>query len=123
MLLSNRGTWGQSCGRRGGHALLPRLRRSWPSCPGRGPIARVTVASWDLVRSALAALSWSSVLAGSKALVRWLSVHTGVPALLVAAVLLCVGYRLLKRSARFALEVAAVALALVAASELGWIRW
>ena len=83
----------------------------------------MTVASWDLVRSALAALSWSSVLAGSKALVRWLSVHTGVPALLVAAVLLCVGYRLLKRSARFAVEVAAVALALVVASKLGWIRW
>ena len=77
----------------------------------------------DLVRSLLAAWSWSSALAGGKSVIRYLAVHTGVPALLVAAVLVCVGYRLLKRSARFAVEVAAVALALVAASELGWIRW
>ena len=55
--------------------------------------------------------------------VRWLAHHTGLPALLVAAVLVAVGYRLLKRSARFAMEVAAVALALLAATELGWLRW
>ncbi len=67
--------------------------------------------------------SWQGALAGSKAVVRWLSLHTGVPALLVAAILVAVGYRVLKRTARFAVEVAAVALALVAASELGWLRW
>jgi hypothetical protein len=95
----------------------------------------VRVGSWDLVRSVLAFLAsllagwrpagsaWSSATSGAKELVGYLSVHTGVPALVVAAVLLCVGYRVLKRTARFAVEVAAVALALAAASELGWIRW
>ena len=65
--------------------------------------------------------TWSGALSTGKAAVRWLSLHTGIPALLVAAIL--VGYRVLKRSARFFLEVAAVTLALLAASELGWLRW
>ena len=81
----------------------------------------------DVVRSILAFVSkipaLSVGLAGCKLAVRWLSVHTGVPALLVAAVLIAVGYRLLKRTARFALEVVAVTLALAVASELGWLRW
>lgn len=58
-----------------------------------------------------------------RAAVAWLSAHTGVPALVVAAVLVVVGYRVLKRSARFAVEVALVTALLFAASELGWIRW
>jgi hypothetical protein len=77
----------------------------------------------DLVRSLLATWSWSGAQAGARTVVRYLSQHTGLPALLIAAVLVAVGYRLLKKSARFAVEVAAVALVLVAASELGWIRW
>lgn len=64
---------------------------------------------------------WSG--AGSRALVHWLALHTGVPALLVAAVLLVVGYRVLRRSARFLVEVALVAALLVAAAELGFLRW
>ena len=67
--------------------------------------------------------SWSGALAACKAAIGWLSVHTGVPALLVAAILIAVGYRILKRSARFAVEVAAVTLALALASQLGWLRW
>lgn len=98
------------------------------------------VGSLDNVRTILALLStlpagsscggptswWGSrpeMFAGCKMAVRWLSLHTGVPAVLVAAVLIAIGYRVLKRSARFAFEVAAVTLALVAASELGWLRW
>lgn len=84
----------------------------------------------DVVQSILAFLStraphgWSStVVDGGRAALRYLSAHTGVPALLVAAVLVCVGYRVLKRSLRFALEVAAVALALGAATQLGWLTW
>ena len=84
----------------------------------------------DVVRSILAFLastaassSWSGALAGCKAAIRWLSLHSGVPALLVAAVVIAVGYRLLKRSARFFVEVAAVTLALALASHLGWLRW
>ena len=55
--------------------------------------------------------------------VGWLSLHTGLPALLVAAILVVVGYRILKKSARFAVEVALVAALLVAATHAGWIRW
>jgi len=55
--------------------------------------------------------------------VRWLSLHTGVPALVVGAVLVVVGYRILKKSARFAVEIALVAALLVAATGAGWIQW
>lgn len=63
------------------------------------------------------------VVAAWKTGVRYLSQHSGVPALLVAAVLLVVGFRLLKKSARFFAEVAVVTAALFAATQLGWIRW
>ena len=66
---------------------------------------------------------WGSDPATWKAAVRLLSQHSGIPALLVAAVLVVVGYRLLKRSARFFAEVALVTAALFAATQLGWIRW
>jgi len=61
--------------------------------------------------------------AWAKLAVRWLSLHTGLPALIVAAVLVALGYRILKKTARFALEVALVAVGLLAATEAGWIRW
>ena len=41
----------------------------------------------------------------------------------LAAVLLVVGYRLLKRTARFALHVDMVLALLACAELLGWIRW
>ena len=53
---------------------------------------------------------------GVRFAVRWLSLHTGLPALIVAAILVVVGYRILKKSARFAVEVALVAALLVAAT-------
>ncbi|MDB4934462.1 MAG: hypothetical protein JWP87_1434 [Labilithrix sp.] len=71
----------------------------------------------------LAALPWSSLVHGAKHAVRWLSLHTGLPALVVAAVLVVVGYRILKKSARFAVEVALVAALLVAATSAGWIHF
>ena len=55
--------------------------------------------------------------------VAWISTHTGVPTLVVAAVLLVVGYRLLQRSFRFFVEVAVVLAALVAASHFGLLRF
>lgn len=67
--------------------------------------------------------TWQSVAAAARSVVRFLSVHSGLPALLVAGVLVAIGYRVLKRSARFVVEVILVTLALAVASELGWIRW
>lgn len=76
----------------------------------------------ELIR--LLSTVWLPVgLVGAKAAVRWVSQHTGVPALIVAATLVVGGYRVLRRSMRFAIEVAVVAAALLAASHLGWIRW
>ncbi|HQY65038.1 MAG: hypothetical protein IPQ09_04550 [Myxococcales bacterium] len=53
----------------------------------------------------------------------WAEEHTGVPAIVVAAALLVAGYKLLKRTARFALEVALVVGLLGLASALGWVRF
>lgn len=68
-------------------------------------------------------LPFQAIAGASKLAVRWLSQHTGLPALVVAAALVVIGYRLLKRSFRFAVEVAVVGLVLAAANELGWLRW
>jgi hypothetical protein len=68
-------------------------------------------------------LPWSTVANAARFAVRWLSVHTGVPALVVAAVLVVIGYKIIKKSARFAVEVALVAVLLVMATSAGWIRW
>ena len=71
----------------------------------------------------LTAIPWKTMEHAVRFAVRWLSLHTGLPALLVAAILVVVGYRILKKSARFAVEVALVAGLLVAATSAGWIRW
>ena len=78
-----------------------------------------------LAGGSLAWLSWNakSLEVGGRAALRWLAAHTGLPALVVAAVALVVGYRILKKTARFALEVALVTAGLVAATHAGWIRW
>ncbi len=55
--------------------------------------------------------------------VRYLSTHTGVPALVVGAVLVVVGWRILKKGARLAVEVALVCGVLLVLTELGLIRW
>ena len=68
-------------------------------------------------------MPWSTISLFGRHAVRWLSLHTGLPALVVAAVLVVVGYRILKKSARFAVEVALVAALLVAATSAGWIHW
>lgn len=67
--------------------------------------------------------SWAAAGKHLRSVLAWLSAHTGLPALLVAAIVVVVGYRVLRRTARFALEVAVVAAALLAASHFGWIRW
>jgi len=73
---------------------------------------------------AVGALPWPDrAVHGLRIAVRYVSLHTGLPALVVAAILVVIGYRLLKKSARLLIEVALISLALFAAAELGWIRW
>ncbi len=55
--------------------------------------------------------------------IRWCSAHTGLPAVLVAAVGLVVGVRLARRWAHFALEVAVAVGVLFFAARLGWVKW
>lgn len=83
----------------------------------------VTMGPWESASVFLATWRWRSVFAGVKLVVRYVSAHTGLPMLLVAAVSVVLGYRILRRSARFFLEVAVVAFLLMAALELGWLRW
>jgi hypothetical protein len=71
----------------------------------------------------LSAFPWKSMENAVRFAVRWVSLHTGAPALVVAALLVVVGYRILKKSARFLLEVALVVVLLVAATHAGWLRW
>ena len=66
---------------------------------------------------------WGSDPATWRSLVRLLSQHSGVPALVVAALLLVVGWRLRKKTARLFAEGAVVTAALFAAPQLGGIRW
>lgn len=61
--------------------------------------------------------------AWSRAAVRFLSQYSGLPAILVAALLLVVGWRLLRKTLRFFVELAIVTALLFAATRLGWIGW
>ncbi|MCA9589162.1 MAG: hypothetical protein KC657_27820 [Myxococcales bacterium] len=71
---------------------------------------------WELARGGLA---WSF----AKRFWMYAAEHTAVPSVVLAAVALVVGWRLLKRVSRFIVEVALVAALLAAATEAGWIRW
>jgi hypothetical protein len=54
---------------------------------------------------------------------RWVSHHTGLPVVLVAAIAVVVSWRLFKRTARFAVQVLLTLIALLVATHLGLIRW
>ena len=68
-------------------------------------------------------MPWATLATAGRFAIRWLSLHTGLPALIIGAILVVVGYRILKKTARFAVEVALVAALLVAATSAGWIQW
>jgi hypothetical protein len=88
--------------------------RSWPKWER---VATIAPLLW------LSAIPWKSMENALRLAVRWVSLHTGVPAIVVAALLLVVGYRVLKKSARFMVEVALVVALLIAATHAGWLRW
>lgn len=94
-----------------------------PEAGPLGKLARRRRWADDRTVPDVSAIPWRSVETTLRLAIRWLSLHTGLPALVVAAVLLVLGFRLVKRSARFTLEVVLVAALLVAATSAGWIRW
>ena len=66
---------------------------------------------------------FGTAVRSAKIAVRSLAAHTGLPVLLIAALLVALGYRLLKRSMRFVVEVVVVTLVLLAATAVGWLHW
>lgn len=69
-------------------------------------------------------LGWASPAQhGMREALRWGAHHSGLPMVVVAAIVLVVSWRLFKRAARLAVEVAVVTAMLLAATRLGWITW
>lgn len=69
------------------------------------------------------ALHGSGPIEVVKGWLRWVSHHTGLPVVLVAAIAVVLSWRLFKHTARFAVQVLVTLIALIAATRLGWIRW
>jgi hypothetical protein len=53
----------------------------------------------------------------------WVSRHTGIPAVVLAAIAIVLGWRLWRRSARFALEVGVVLAVLLLLSKIGLLKF
>jgi hypothetical protein len=60
---------------------------------------------------------------GVRGLLRSAALQTGVPPVLIAALTLVAAWWALKRTLRFAVQVALVTAALLVATEFGWLRW
>ncbi len=88
-------------------------------------IGEIRVTGWppeELSRAALARLG-ASLPDLARHWLHWVSLHTGAPALLVAAVVIVVAWRLARKSARLVLEVGLVVMVLLMATRLQWIHW
>jgi hypothetical protein len=91
----------------------------------------VTRPTWleSVTRSAQTALAGApatrprSWIAGLRHALAWGAEHTGLPVIVVAAIALVVAFRLAKRTAHFAIELAVAVTLLFVASKMGWIRW
>lgn len=64
-----------------------------------------------------------SLLAHFRESARFISRHTGIPAVFVAALLIVLSWRLAKRMAHVAVEVAVVTILLLALTKLGVVSW
>jgi hypothetical protein len=53
----------------------------------------------------------------------WGSRHTGLPVVVVAAILLVVTFRMAQQVARLAFQVFVVAVLLTLATRMGWVSW
>ena len=72
----------------------------------------------------LGAAGWlAHASAGLRSALRWGAHHTGLPVMLVAAIVLVASGHIAKRTLRFGVEVAVVLGLLLAATRLGWIEW
>jgi hypothetical protein len=53
----------------------------------------------------------------------WVSRHTGLPVLLVAAIALVLSFRIFRQTLRLAIEVALALVLIFGATAMGWISW
>jgi len=58
-----------------------------------------------------------------RAALRWGAHHTGLPVVVFSAIALVAAWHLLRRTARFAIEVVLAVVLLLVAAKLGWIAW
>jgi hypothetical protein len=65
----------------------------------------------------------STILEACRHGLRQASRHTGVPAVVIAAVVIVLSRKIVRIAVRMAIEVALVVVALVAATMLGWVSW
>jgi uncharacterized membrane protein YGL010W len=64
-----------------------------------------------------------TVFAACHHALRQASRHTGIPAIVIAALVIVLSRRMVRAAVRLAIEVAIVAIVLVAATMLGWVSW
>ena len=72
--------------------------------------------------------SWITAALGAgggsvRHLLRWVSRHSGIPVVLVAAIGIVISFRIVRKMARLVFEVTVAAVVLFAVSKLGWITW
>lgn len=74
---------------------------------------------------ALATGLYGSSAAGAafRGVVHYGAEHTGVPAVLVAAVALVISWRMFKRTMRFAVQVGVALVVVLVATHFGWLRF
>jgi hypothetical protein len=69
-------------------------------------------------------LAWAALLGRSvRGGLAWAAHHTGLPVILVAAIALVASWHMVKRTLRFAIEVALALAALFVATRLGLLSW
>jgi hypothetical protein len=79
--------------------------------------------SWIVELEARIRPTGESALAWARHGLHWVSAHTGLPVVVVAAIALIVAWRVARRTWHIAFELALAVAALLVATHLGWIRW
>ena len=79
--------------------------------------------SWIVELEARVRPTGESALAWGRYTLHWVSAHTGLPVVVVAAIALIVAWRVARRTWHIAFELTLAVAALLVATHLGWIRW
>jgi len=83
----------------------------------------VSLPSWIHAIEARSLPTVQAVLHSGRTSLHWISAHTGLPVIVVAALAIVVGWRVARRTWHIAFELVLAVAALLVATHLGWIRW